>query len=166
MKRKGGMLLVGAMVLVGVCEIALHWLLGRGGHPRLLMTYLSAESPSGRHELAGMLDNTVPAAVLGWVNGWIGLPRWSVRKLVATTFVLAIFVAALMPAYSALIGPHLFAIVWGVPRTASQAALFHLCDFFGAFLIVGFFTYAAYVFRDWKHRAGSRSRTDARQSHK
>lgn len=151
MKRNGGVLLITAIVAVGACEVVIHWLLGKGVFPRLLAIYFSADYPSGKHEFAWTLDNVAPAAILRWINGWPGFPRWSVRKLVATTLLLAVFVAVLVPAYSVLISPYPFAAVWGVPKTAFQGVFFHVYDVFGAFLMAGAFTYGAYVFRrDWK----------------
>jgi hypothetical protein len=146
------------MVFVGVCEITLHWLLGRGTFPRLLAIYLMADSPSGKHTVAGIVDNAAPAVALGWVNGWVGFPQWSVRKLVATAFAVAVFVVALLPVYGAFIGPRRFAIVSGIPQTALGSAVFYLFNISWTFLLAGVLTYGSYVFRrDWKRRSDSPS---------
>ena len=159
MKRAGWTPFVAVMVMVGVFEVILHWLLGKGIFPGLLARYLFTEQPSGKHFFAGTVDNTIPAAALGCVNGWLGFTRWPTRTLIATTLGIAAFVAALVPAYGAVMAQQHFAIVWGSPQNVLQAELFHLYDFFTAFLTAGAFTYGACAFRrDWKHHSTSPSR--------
>src|SRR5215467_9359419 len=121
MKLGGGLLLAGAMLAVAGGAILFHWLLGQGMFPSLLAVYLAADR-SGKHFFGGVVDNVAPAVVLGWVNGWVGYPRWSVRTLCATTFAIAVFVVALMQLYGPLIGPEHFATVWGSPNSAREAA--------------------------------------------
>ena len=151
MKLNPGVRLAAAAVIVAAIEIGFHWLVGRGDNPGLLGVYLSRDS-GGKAFFAGTVDNTIPALVLGCVNGWVGFPRWSVRKLIVTTAAIALFVAALVPVYRMLIGPS-FASVWGRPNTAAKNAAYHLYDFMTAFLTAGPFTYGAYVFRrDWNKR--------------
>lgn len=154
MTRNGGTLLIGAMVVVGACEVLLHGLLGKGVFPALLANYLFKDYPAGQAFFMGMVDNICPAAILGCVNGWVGFSGWSARKLVITTFVLAVFLASLEPVYGLLIGREHFAIVWGSARISiMRAAFFHLYDVFTAFVTAGSFTYGAYVFRrDWRKR--------------
>jgi len=150
MKLDGGLWLAGAMLAVGGGEILFHWLLGRGVFPLLLAIYVSADAGE-KYFFAGVVDNVAPAAVLGWVNGWVGYPRWSVRKLCATTFMLAVFVVALMQLYAALIGPETFSTVWGSPRSGLENGFPYVFRLGSAFLIAGFFTRGAYFFRlDWK----------------
>jgi hypothetical protein len=150
MKLDGGLLLAYVMVGVAGCQILFHWLLGREVFPAILAIYLSADA-GGKHFYGGIVDNVAPAIVLGWVNGWVGYPRWSTRRLLATTFTLALFVVVLMPVYRPLIGPEHFATVWGTP--ASTGVFSYVFRFSSALLITGFFTRAAYVFRrDWKPR--------------
>ena len=122
----------------------------------LLAIYLYTDA-SGKHFLAGMVANQVPAAILGWIGGWVGFPGWSLRKLTVVAVALAIFVAALTPVYSALLGPQRFAIVWGAPKTMLQAALFHLYDVFTACIPCLFFANLAY--RGRRELARSRSKS-------
>lgn len=151
MRRSPGLLLAIAVVAMAVVEVTLHWLLGREGFSTIRAIYLATDYPSSKHFFEGVVDNFGPAVILGSVSGWVGFPRWSVRRFSATTIGIAIFIAALMPLYRILIGPKQFVIVWGMPKTALQSILFHLYDILTAFLAAGFFTRAAYVFRrDWK----------------
>lgn len=153
MKFNGGRLLAGAMLAVGAFEILFHWLLGRGLFPSLLALYLAADA-GRKYFLGGAIDNVAPAVVLGWVNGWVGYPRWSIRTLCATTFSLALFVVALMPIYRPMIGEDNFTTVWGSPSSPREAGFSYIFQVASAFLVAGFFTRAAYVFRrDWKRRA-------------
>ena len=113
MKRNGAVLIAAAVLFVAGCEIVVHWLLGSVVSPSLLAaTYLCPDA-GGKYFYAGMIDNTIPALVLGLVNGWVGFPRWSVPRLWLTAVLLAVCVVALMPLYSILIGPQRFALVWG-----------------------------------------------------
>jgi len=152
MKLDGGLWLAGAMMAVGGGEILFHWLLGRQVFPSLLAIYLSADA-GGKYFFGGVVDNVAPAIVLGWVNGWVGYPRWSVHKLCATTFMLAVFVVALMQLYGSLIGPENFATVWGSPQSGLENSFPYVFRLASAFLVAGVFTRAGYFFRqDWKAR--------------
>ena len=145
-------MLVSAAVIVAAIEFGFHWLLGQGDTPGLLSVYLNRGS-SGKAFFAGSVDNTIPAILLGCVNGWVGFSRWSVRKLIVTTAAIALFVAALVPLYRVLVGPNNFALVWGLPDSAVKTVAYHAYDVITAFLTAGPFTYGAYVFRrDWKRR--------------
>jgi hypothetical protein len=86
-------------VAVIAFEATAHWLLGRGSFPTLLAVYLAADNPSGKHFFAGVFDNALPAAVLGYVAGWTGYPRWSPRKVFVVVILLACLVAGLEPLY-------------------------------------------------------------------
>jgi len=143
MKRNPALTVIVAATAVATLEIALHWLLGRGQAPSLLGIYLDRGS-SGKAFNSGVLDNLIPAAVLGWFAGWAAFPRWSPRKVAVVAVALATFVAALEPLYGILIGMRLYAVVWGSPSTFLQAALFHLYDVLTALLPGGFFAYMAY----------------------
>ena len=151
MKRTGWLLIIGLMLTVAGIEIAFHWLLGRGEFPRLLGIYLSRGS-GGKAFNAGVVDNQAPAALLGWVSGWIGYSRWSCHTLIGIAIGIAVFVAALVPAYGILIGPEHFSYVWGAPKNFGERIFFHIYDVFTALVAGGAFTYGGYVFRrDWKH---------------
>jgi MFS family permease len=152
MKLNGWPLLAGAMLAVAVGQILFHWLLGRGVFPWLLAVYLAPDA-GGKFFFGGVMDNIAPAILLGWVNGWAGYRRWSVRTLCLTTFALAVFVVALMPLYRPLIGPEHFKTVWGSPGSVREAVSSYTFRVVSAFLITGFFTRAAYIFRrEWKPR--------------
>lgn len=144
MKKSPSLLVILTSVAVIAFEAAAHWLLGRGSSPTLLAVYLTADSPSGKHFFAGVFDNTLPAAILGYVAGWAGYPRWSPRKVFVVAILLSCLVAGLEPLYRVLLGPHNHAIVWGSPKSPVEDALFHLYDVFTAFLMVGFFSYGGY----------------------
>jgi len=130
-------------IAVIALQAATHWLLGRGNFPTLLAVYLTGGN-SGKHFFAGVFDNSMPAAVLGFVAGWAGYPRWSPRKVFAVVVLLSCLVAALIPLYRVLLGPQNHAIVWGSPTGLVQESLFHLYDVFTAFLIGGVFAYMGY----------------------
>jgi hypothetical protein len=146
MKRTGWVLVLGALVAVTSLEIVFHWLLGRGEFPALLAVYLD-RGRSGKAFNAGLLDNQVPAALIGWIAGWVGYSRWSPRTLAAVAVGLALFVAALVPVYRVLIGPEHFAIVWGAPKSLGERLSSHFYDVFTALLAGGAFLYGGYVFR-------------------
>lgn len=150
MKRTGGLLILAAMVAVAGLGSAFHWLLSCGKFPVLLAIYLDRGS-SGKAFNAGVVDNQIPAAFLGWIGGWVGYSRWSPRTLATVVFGLAIFVAALVPVYRVLIGPEHFAIVWGSPKSVAEEVFSHTYDLFTALLTAGAFAYGGYIFRrDWK----------------
>lgn len=152
MKLGAGLLLALAMLGVGGCEIFFHWLLGRGVFPSLLAVYLSADA-GGKYFYGGVVDNVAPAMVLGCVNGWVGYPRWSVVKLCAITFAVAVFVIALMPLYRSLIGPERFAIIWGSSQRGLAVSFSDVFRLISAFLVAGASARAAYIFRrEWKIR--------------
>lgn len=143
-------MIVGTLVIVAGIEIAFHWLLGRADFPALLGVYL-ARGASGKAFNAFMVDNLIPAALVGWTCGWVGYSRWSPRALVGITVGIAIFVAGLMPVYRVLIGPDHFSIVWGATKSHGELVSSHLYDVFTAFLSAGAFAHGGYVFRrDWK----------------
>jgi hypothetical protein len=55
--------------------------------------------------------------------------------------------------YGSLIGPENFATVWGSPQGGLGDGFSYVFRLVSAFLVAGFFTRAAYVFRrDWKPR--------------
>jgi hypothetical protein len=150
MKRRGELPLFGALLAVGTIEATFHWLLVREAFAPLLAVYLCPDA-GGKYFYAGIVDNIAPAIVLGCVNGWLGYPRWSVGRLVATAAAFAVFVAEMTRLYAALMGPRPSAIVYGSPKGAPENVLFRVLS---AFLIAGVFTYGAYVFRrDWKRGA-------------
>lgn len=150
MKSSGWPLILGAWLGVAGLEIAFHWLLGTGRSPTLLAIYLDRGN-SGKAFNAGIVDNQVPAVILGWISGWVGYSRWSLRTLGFVAIGTAISVAALVPLYRLLVGPGYFAIVWGAPRSLGEQLSSHAYDVFTAFLAGGAFTYGGYVFRrDWK----------------
>ena len=154
MKRRPSLLIFATAAAVLAFEAAVHWLLGRGTFPTLLAVYLTGGS-SGKHFFAGVLDNLLPAAVLGFANGWAGYPHRSPRKVSLLMFGLAIFTASLEWVYRALVGAQNYAIVWGSPTSNVGAALFHSYDVFTAFLTGGFFSYVAYGGR----RASAQAKT-------
>src|SRR5260370_15227486 len=143
MRRSPALTVIVVATAVAALEIALNWWLGRGNAPSLLRVYLDRGS-SGKAFNSGVLDNLIPAVVLGWTAGWAGFPRWSSRKVAAVAVAVAIFVAALEPLYGILIGKRLYSLVWGSPSTLLRATLFHLYDVFTALLPGGFFAYMAY----------------------
>jgi hypothetical protein len=127
MKRTGWLLILGALLTVAGIEIAFHWLLHRGEFPALLAIYLDRGN-SGKAFNAGIVDNLAPAAFVGWISGWVGYPRWSPPTLAGVAVGLAVFIAALVPVYSILIGPEHFATVWGAPKSFGQEVSFHAYD--------------------------------------
>lgn len=140
MKRNGVLLLGGAMAAVAAGEVALHWLIGRGGFAGgALAIYVAADS-GGKHFCAGIVDNFLPSVALGCVNGWVGFFRWSSRTLWVTTAGVAALVVALLPVYSFFIGSQRFTPVWGSLRSPSAYVIPSL----SAFVITGFFTRMVY----------------------
>jgi hypothetical protein len=145
-------------VVVAAIEIGLHWLLGHGDNPRLRGVYLYSHDSGGKAFVAYAVDNIIPAFLLGWVNGWVGFPGWSVRKFIVTTVAIAMLVDALVPVYKILIGPE-FAVVWGRSSAAADVVGHYIYSFVTAFMIAGFFSHGAYVFRrDSKKRGSMRGR--------
>jgi hypothetical protein len=144
MKRSPYVLVLIISIAVVAFEAAVHWLLSGGRFPTLLAVYLTADSPSEKHFFAGVLDNQLPAAVLGYVAGWAGYPRWSPRKVFVVVVLLSCLVAGLEPIYRVLLGPQNHAIVWGSPNSLVESALSHLYDVFTAFVIGGVFSYGGY----------------------
>lgn len=150
MKRRAWLLILGALLTVVSLEIAFHWLLGRGEFPMLLAIYLD-RGKSGKAFNAGVVDNQVPAALVGWMVGWVGYSRSSPRMIAALTLGLAVSIAALVPVYRVLVGPEHFAIVWGTPKSFSEELSSHIYDVFTALVGGGAFAYGGYAFRrDWK----------------
>ncbi len=104
MRISPGVTIVGGAVIVGVVEIALHWLLGRDVFPSFTAVYFHTDFPSGRQSFTGVLDNILPAVVLGWTVGWVGSLGWSWRKVAFVCIGTAIFIALLQPWYGYIIG--------------------------------------------------------------
>jgi hypothetical protein len=155
MKRGGGLMLLVALVTIGASEAVFHWLLARDSFAPLLGVYLCPDA-GGKYFYAGIVDNIVPAAILGSVNGWLGYPRWSIARLCIGALGIAVFVAEMTRLYAAFIGPARSALVYGSPNGAPENVLFRVLS---AFFIAGVFTYGAYGFRrEWKPR---RSTSDA-----
>jgi len=144
-------LVIGTMLVVGMLEVAFHWLLLRESFAPLLAVYLSTDA-GGKYFYAGVVDSTLPAIVLGSVNGWAGYPKWSIFRLGAMAFLIAICVAEMTSVYAAVIGPGAAAIVYGSLKGAPGNVLFRVLS---SFFVAGIFTYGAYVFRrDWKRGKG------------
>jgi hypothetical protein len=145
LKIKTVMIIICAAVIVGAFEIALHWVLGQDLFPSLTAIYLRTEFPSGKQFFGGTLDNTMPAAVLGWIVGWVCSFVWPWRKVAFVCIGPAVFIALLQPWYGYLIGWHRF-----FPRAGNAEEAFRLWHYtylsctFTAYLICLFFAKLAY----------------------
>jgi hypothetical protein len=74
-----------------VCvEVFVHWLLANNAAPTLTRFYLSE---SKRNSITALVDNFLPAIILGVVNGWFGW-NWSTRKLTLSASFLSIGIVA------------------------------------------------------------------------
>ena len=144
MRKSPSVLVLVTLIAVIAFEAVAHWLLGRGSVPTLLAIYLTTEIPSGKHFVAGTFDNQLPAAILGYVAGWVGYPRWSPRKVFVVVVLLSCLVAGLEPLYRVLLGPQNHAVVWGSPNSLVESVLSHLYDVFTALVIGGVFSYGGY----------------------
>ena len=146
MEYRRGLWIAGAIVAVAVCEIWFHWLVSV--NPYVLGVYLTPDRGE-KYFIGGCIDTVLPAAFLGAVNGWVGFPVWSLRKAMLIASGLAVFVVAMLPVYSALIGKENLAIIWGYRRSVSSC-IFPVAS---TFAVIAFFTHGAYVFRrDWNRR--------------
>jgi hypothetical protein len=105
MRRGPAVVVFLALIAVVALQVTIHWLLGQGTFPTFLAVYLSGGS-SGKHFVAGVVDNSFPAAVLGFVAGWAGYPRWSPRRVFLVVVLLSCLVAGLVPIYRGLLAPH------------------------------------------------------------
>ena len=158
MRRNVGLILFAAAVFVAVIEVGFHWLLSRNPSSTLTAIYLPSNYTTSRDDFAGLVDNLVPAAILGFTSGWVAFSRWSLRKLALAAVGVAVFVAALEPSYWALLGWHHY---YGVhePKNLHQAlALFPLLDLCTAYIVCLFFANVAYrgrreLARDKKSRS-------------
>lgn len=151
MERNSSWWLLPAMFLVAACEITLHWLMARNVFPTLMAVYLYTD-PIGRNLYAGFVDNLFPAVILGSVNGWVGFPKWSRRRLAIFVFFLATFVEGVRIVDGALIGWHRFRFVWGSVKSVQGAVI---GDLIFTLLVLAAFTFGAYGFcREWKKRQG------------
>jgi hypothetical protein len=130
--RHPGVSIIIAAITVAAIEVGLHWLLSRGTFPTLSAIYLPSNYTRTRDDFAGVVDNLGPAAILGLVSGWVAFPRWSLRKLTAAAIGIAIFLAALEPAYWGIIGWHHYYGVQKPNGIRQTLALFPLFDFFTA----------------------------------
>jgi hypothetical protein len=138
--------IAGAIIAAAVCEIWFHWL--ASANPYVLGVYLTPDRGE-KYFIGGCIDTVLPAAFLGAVNGWVGFPVWSLRKVMFIASGLAVCVVAMLPIYSTLVGKENLAIIWGYRRSVSS----YIFPFASTFAVIAFFTHAAYVFRwDWKRR--------------
>ena len=151
LEYKRGLWIAGAIVTVAVCEIWFHWLVSV--NPYVLGVYLTPDRGE-KYFIGGCIDTVLPGAFLGAVNGWVGFPVWSLRKVMFIAAGLAVFVVAMLPIYSALVGKENLAIIWGHRYGGLGGGLdYYHWPFASTFAVIAFFTHGAYVGRrDWKRR--------------
>jgi hypothetical protein len=131
-----------ALACVACAELLGHWYMGSA--PGLLrFLYLSEDSRNHRLVYAGLIDNTVPSALLGLVNGRARAkqPR---RWLYGVAPLLGACVALLLPLYRDVWGAS--SLPWW-PQDGG-VDLFGLMgfNFITSSLVVGFFTYGGTQF--------------------
>ncbi|HLK06678.1 MAG TPA: hypothetical protein VKV30_01990 [Candidatus Angelobacter sp.] len=145
METRRGLWISGAL-LTAAGEIWFHWL--ASVNPYVLGIYLTPDR-GGKYFIGGCIDTVAPAAFLGVVNGWVGFPKWSLRKVLLVASGLAVFIVAMLPLYSNLVGKQNLAIIWGYQNNVSS----YVFPVVSTFAVLGFFSYGSYVFRrDWKRQ--------------
>jgi len=96
MSRRGETLVAIAFAGTLAAELLLHWFLKSGLSPTLRLLYLSN---SKLNSITMLVDNYLPAAAVGVVNGWVGC-QWSTRKLNTLAMVIAAGVTGAQVLYS------------------------------------------------------------------
>jgi hypothetical protein len=123
-------------VVIGV-ELLLHWFLASNATLRGL--YLSSKKTNS---ITGIIDNTIPSAILGLVNGWIGY-RWPIRRLCLAAIVFAAGIIGSFRLYRVFCRrEHL----WWWPLQMGET-IFQLAT---ALLVLGLFTYQGSIFAAWR----------------
>jgi hypothetical protein len=143
--------ITGAVLAVALCEIWFHWL--AGANPYVLGVYLTPDK-GNKYFTGACIDTVLPAIFLGAVNGWVGFPAWSFRKVTFIACGLAAFVVGMLPVYSNFVGKANLAIIWGSRQGGFGGGLdYYHWPFASTFAVLGFFTFGAYeARRDWKRR--------------
>lgn len=143
-----------AAVAIGCFEVLAHWLLGRNPASLPFQLYFLHEPPSGHTIFQGVLDQVLPATILGCLLGWEGFCKWSPRRLAASVLCLALYLNALESIYRLVIGPRTYDINFGTATTSVIGISIYPSELVVILPVLGVFTYGAYVFRrDWKRRS-------------
>lgn len=77
-------------------ELLLHLCLKMDWSRMLRVLYLSSNKRSSR---TMFVDNYIPCALLGFLNGWFGC-RWTIKKLTWSAILLAAVITSAQPLYS------------------------------------------------------------------
>jgi hypothetical protein len=133
-RRSPGAVIVLSAILIAGVEIGFHWLLSRSPSSTLTAIYLPSNYRTSRDDFAGLVDNLLPAAILGLATGWVAFPRWSLVRLLWVSVGVAAFVAALEPLYWALIGWNHYRGVREPANLHEALALFPWFDFCTAYI--------------------------------
>lgn len=133
MKRKNEAVILMYFVGVLAAEMLLHLLLAVNAVPTLSSFYLSE---SKRNSITTLVDNFLPAIVLGIVNGWYGW-KWSTRKIVMSTGLLCLGLVASGALYQLFFRP---GQLWWWPPTVGDI-VFRVAT---TSVFLGMFTYAGF----------------------
>ena len=108
-------------------ELLTHWFLKTGLSPTLRLMYLS---DSKRNSITMLVDNYIPAAILGFVNGWVG-HRWTTRRLNAFAVFLAGGITCAQVPYSFFFPKQL--LWWWPPQWGEGLFWFAMATIFALF---------------------------------
>jgi hypothetical protein len=128
MKRDSEIIILSSFFAIIGLEVLLHWFLASKGAPVLTTFYLSE---SKRNSITTLVDNFLPAILLGSATGWFGR-QWSIRKTIVSLILLMTGIVASALLYRPFFSPEL---LWWWPPTTGDVVFRTLTTLF----FLGFF---------------------------
>ena len=136
-QKKGTVAMVVAFAVVLGFELLLHWILA--SNETLRQLYLSSKKTNS---ITGLVDNALPSAILGLVNGWIGY-KWPIRRLCIAGTLLAAGTLGSLVLYRVFFPDQ--RLWWWPPQVGET--VFQLAT---VLVVLGLFTYQGRIFAAWR----------------
>jgi hypothetical protein len=137
------LVIIGGCLAMAIFELLVHWFMSTGYlFSNALLQWYIYRSPQSGKGVSGLLDTTIPMAVLGFLIGYMGW-QWSLRKLGLFATVTGLGIVALQPTYMLFLNENL---LWWFPKTHGDLIGFIVREGSWAILGVGVFAYGGRYF--------------------
>jgi hypothetical protein len=141
--RFKSLVIIGGCFAMAVFQLLVHWFMSTSYlFSNAVLQWYIYRSPQSGKGVSGLLDTTLPMAVLGFLIGYVGW-QWSLRKLALFVVLTGIGIVALQPAYTLFLNENL---LWWFPKTTGDLIFFIVREGTWAILGVGVFAYGGRCF--------------------